>query len=84
MLQWLHLIHIHTIPRFRLEATYEIREDIADVLQRVGAYYDDSDKVRFAGWARMGLPMRSFKVTEVRERERGGAVWEGCLGQPAC
>ena len=46
----------------RLEATYEIREDIADVLARVGSYTDDSDKVRFAGWARMALPMRSFKV----------------------
>lgn len=26
----------------RLEATYEIREDIADVLGRVGAFWDDS------------------------------------------
>ena len=53
----------------RLEATYEIREDIADVLARVGSYTDDNDKVRFAGWARMALPMRSFKVSEVRSMD---------------
>jgi hypothetical protein len=31
----------------RLEATYEIREDVVDVLKRVGAYLGDSDQV---GW----------------------------------
>jgi len=56
---------------FRLEATYEIREDIADVLQRVGAYYDEDDKVRFAGWARMALPLTSCKITEVRKPNVG-------------
>ncbi|GAX76342.1 hypothetical protein CEUSTIGMA_g3788.t1 [Chlamydomonas eustigma] len=56
---------------FRLEATYEIREDIADVLGRVGAYLDDNDRVRFAGWARMALPMTSFKITEVRKPNVG-------------
>lgn len=30
---------------FRLEATYEIREDIADVLGRVGPYLADDDRV---------------------------------------
>ena len=52
----------------RLEATYEIREDIASVLQRVGAFWDDDDKVRFAGWARMSLPIGSFKIIEVRAK----------------
>lgn len=57
----------------RLEATYEIREDIADVLQRVGAFHDEDDNVRFAGWSRMALPLNTFRVTEVR---REG--WDGC------
>jgi intron-binding protein aquarius len=35
---------------FRLEATYEIREDLSDVLARVGARTDDdSGKVNFTG-----------------------------------
>ncbi|GLI62109.1 hypothetical protein VaNZ11_004692 [Volvox africanus] len=58
---------------FRLEATYEIREDIANVLGRMGAYWDDDDRVRFAGWARMALPLSSFKVTEVRKPNVGEA-----------
>ncbi|EFJ49751.1 hypothetical protein VOLCADRAFT_104194 [Volvox carteri f. nagariensis] len=58
---------------FRLEATYEIREDISDVLRRIGAYWDDDDRVRFAGWARMALPLNSFKITEVRKPNVGDA-----------
>ena len=54
---------------FRLEATYEIREDLADVLKRVGAYADDDGRTRFSGWARMAVPVGGFAVTEVRERE---------------
>jgi intron-binding protein aquarius len=30
---------------FRLEATYEVREDILDVLKRVKPYLGDSDQV---------------------------------------
>ena len=30
---------------FRLEATYEIREDIADILKRVGPYRGEDDRV---------------------------------------
>lgn len=58
----------------RLEATYEIREDIANVLGRMGAYWDDDDRVRFAGWARMGLPLSSFKVGRVLDR---WLPWDG-------
>lgn len=29
-------------PTHRLEATYEIREDLADALGRVGAFWDDT------------------------------------------
>ncbi|KAG2449906.1 hypothetical protein HYH02_000012 [Chlamydomonas schloesseri] len=58
---------------FRLEATYEIREDLADVLGRVGAYTGDDGRTRFAGWARMALPLTSFKVTEVRKPNVGEA-----------
>lgn len=58
----------------RLEATYEIREDIADVLGRVGGYWDITAEpavVKFAGWARMAMNLNAFKVTEVREEGWG-------------
>lgn len=62
-------------PTPRLEATYEIREDIADALGRVGAYYGDDGKVRFAGWARMALPTTAFKVRGPGWRAAGGGWW---------
>lgn len=34
---------IRNFNLFRLEASYEIREDVGDVLSRVGAFYDDGD-----------------------------------------
>ena len=53
-----------------------MREDIADALARVGAFYDDDSKVRFGGWARMALPLTTFKVS-VRL-----AAWLAAAGQP--
>ena len=53
----------------RLEATHEIREDIADVLQRMGPYRDvNTDELKFSGWARMALPMvpGTVVMTEVQ------------------
>ncbi|KAL4443940.1 hypothetical protein ABPG75_011677 [Micractinium tetrahymenae] len=56
---------------FRLEATYEIREDIADVLGRVGPYLTEDDRVAFSGWARMAQLIDKFAVTEVRKPKVG-------------
>ncbi|EFN59246.1 hypothetical protein CHLNCDRAFT_29663 [Chlorella variabilis] len=56
---------------FRLEATYEIREDIADVLKRVGPYLGDDERVGFSGWARMAQLIDKFAVTEVRKPKVG-------------
>lgn len=50
---------------FRLEATYEIQEDIADVVGRMGAYLDEEDRPCFKGWARMAIPLSAFRITEV-------------------
>ena len=61
---------------FRLEATHEIREDIADVLRRMGPYRDvDTDELKFSGWARMGLPIApgALVVTEVQRPRIGEA-----------
>jgi hypothetical protein len=49
----------------------QVREDVQDVLSRVGARWNLDDQVEFAGWARMGLPTSSVKITEVRKPNVG-------------
>eukprot|EP00803_Ostreobium_quekettii_P001943 evm.model.scf_2381.2 EVM.evm.TU.scf_2381.2 scf_2381:10191-21993(-) len=56
---------------FRLEAAYEIQEDVLDVLERVGAHLDPDGNVRFKGWARMAIPINTFKIIEVRKPDIG-------------
>lgn len=59
---------------FRLEATYEIREDIRDVVKRIRPVLVETeadDVVAFNGWARMALPTASFAVTEVAKPKVG-------------
>ena len=51
---------------FRLEATYEIREDIEDVCDRLKPRVQLSGKTVFRGWARMALPVSTFKIFKVR------------------
>eukprot|EP01062_Namystynia_karyoxenos_P069924 TRINITY_DN6533_c0_g1_i3.p1 TRINITY_DN6533_c0_g1~~TRINITY_DN6533_c0_g1_i3.p1 ORF type:complete len:1505 (+),score=516.09 TRINITY_DN6533_c0_g1_i3:74-4588(+) len=51
----------------RLESAYEVREDIAESLQRLQPRPnpDDGAKVVFTGRARMVLPVQGFSVTKV-------------------
>jgi intron-binding protein aquarius len=59
---------------FRLEATYEIREDIADVLKRMAPRRgEDGASVRFTGWSRMAVPVEpgALAVTEVKAARVG-------------
>jgi intron-binding protein aquarius len=56
---------------FRLEAAYEVREDVADALRRVAPRRADDDSVRFGGWARMASTLESFAVVEVRKPRVG-------------
>jgi intron-binding protein aquarius len=60
---------------FRLEATYEIREDLADVLGRIGpvAHPEAEGRVLFTGWARMAVPPTSVTIVEVRKPNVGEA-----------
>ena len=47
---------------FRLETTYEIRQDLEDVVKRLApriAY--PSSITEFTGWARMAVEIESFK-----------------------
>ena len=55
---------------FQLEAAYEIRQDLFNVLGRVGARQEGAG-VRFQGWARMAVPVDRVVVTEVRPPKLG-------------
>ena len=47
----------------------QVREDLADVLQRVGAGWDEEREdpvVKFRGWARMAMPLAGFDIIEVK------------------
>jgi intron-binding protein aquarius len=48
-----------------------VREDVVDVLGRVGARWDMDDQVQFGGWARMAQPISTFKIAEVRKPNVG-------------
>eukprot|EP00249_Psilotum_nudum_P035887 c5805_g2_i1 orf=2-796(+) len=67
----LHDYLLRNFNLFRLESTYEIREDIHDVLQRMGAYINDDAGTSFRGWARMAVPIKEFKIIEVKQPNIG-------------
>lgn len=47
---------------FRLESTYEIRQDIEDVVKRLAPRVTyPSGKNEFTGWARMAVEIEQFK-----------------------
>ena len=53
---------------FSLESTYEIRDDINDVCQRLKPTFNPADgNIKFNGWARMGVVISEFKVTKVKK-----------------
>lgn len=67
----LHDYLLRNFNLFRLESTYEIREDVHDVLKRMGARYGDDGDTVFSGWAKMATPIKGFKITEVKAAKIG-------------
>ncbi|BBN15051.1 intron-binding protein aquarius [Marchantia polymorpha subsp. ruderalis] len=67
----LHDYLLRNFNLFRLESTYEIREDIHDVLKRMGAYINSEGDTKFSGWARMAVPIQEFKIVEVKQPNIG-------------
>ncbi|CAB4411822.1 unnamed protein product [Rhizophagus irregularis] len=57
---------------FRMETTYEIRQDIEDVVKRLAprATYPSS-KTEFTGWARMAVEIETFNIIEVAKPNIG-------------
>ncbi|KAI1289575.1 RNA helicase aquarius [Halotydeus destructor] len=56
---------------FRLESTYEIRQDIEDTIFRMKPWRAEDGKTIFGGWARMALAISDFSVVEVRKPNIG-------------
>eukprot|EP00879_Flechtneria_rotunda_P011994 GHRR01012527.1.p1 GENE.GHRR01012527.1~~GHRR01012527.1.p1 ORF type:complete len:1484 (+),score=529.45 GHRR01012527.1:151-4602(+) len=50
---------------FRLEAAYEVREDIHVALQRLSPGRDFDNNIVFRGWSKMCTPLTSFRITQV-------------------
>lgn len=51
---------------FQLESTYEVREDMLDVVKRLQPAQDEVGATFFKGWSRMAVPLNAFKITEVK------------------
>ncbi|MCL7030325.1 hypothetical protein MKW94_020624, partial [Papaver nudicaule] len=56
---------------FRLESTYEIREDIQEAIPHLHAYINREGETAFRGWSRMGVPIKEFKIKEVKQPNIG-------------
>ncbi|KAG6449940.1 RNA helicase aquarius isoform X1 [Manduca sexta] len=67
----LHDYLLRNFNLFRLESTYEIRQDIEDAVYRLAPWRAEDDSVYFGGWARMAHPIKSFAVVEVAKPNIG-------------
>jgi intron-binding protein aquarius len=64
-----YLLRNYTL--YRLESTYEIRQDIEDVVKRMAPRQQHDGVTEFRGWARMALPIKSFKLTAIHKPHLG-------------
>ncbi|KAI5643113.1 intron-binding protein aquarius [Phthorimaea operculella] len=67
----LHDYLLRNFNLFRLESTYEIRQDIEDAVYRLAPWRSEDGSVYFGGWARMAHPIKSFAVVEVAKPNIG-------------
>eukprot|EP00066_Takifugu_rubripes_P001547 XP_003962796.1 PREDICTED: intron-binding protein aquarius [Takifugu rubripes] len=67
----LHDYLLRNFNLFRLESTYEIRQDIEDVVFRMKPWQSEYGGVVFGGWARMAQHISSFSIVEVAKPNIG-------------
>ncbi|XP_019878186.2 RNA helicase aquarius [Aethina tumida] len=67
----LHDYLLRNFNLFRLESTYEIRQDIEDAVSRLCPWKSEDGSVYFGGWARMAQPITAFAVVEVAKPNIG-------------
>ncbi|CAI9102844.1 OLC1v1001193C1 [Oldenlandia corymbosa var. corymbosa] len=69
----LHDYLLRNFNLFRLESTYEIREDIQEAVPHLLAHINKEGETAFRGWSRMAVPIKEFKITEVKQPNIGEA-----------
>ncbi|XP_057976627.1 uncharacterized protein LOC131163848 [Malania oleifera] len=67
----LHDYLLRNFNLFRLESTYEIREDIQEAVPHLLAYINSEGDSAFRGWSRMAVPIKEFRITEVKQPNIG-------------
>ncbi|XP_063231396.1 RNA helicase aquarius [Bacillus rossius redtenbacheri] len=67
----LHDYLLRNFNLFRLESTYEIRQDIEDAVGRLSPWKSEDDSIFYGGWARMAQPIINFAVVEVAKPNIG-------------
>ncbi|KAK8946189.1 hypothetical protein KSP40_PGU019610 [Platanthera guangdongensis] len=67
----LHDYLLRNFNLFRLESTYEIREDIQEAVPHLLAYINSEGDTGFRGWSRMAVPIRVSRITEVKQPNIG-------------
>ncbi|KAF0312815.1 RNA helicase aquarius [Amphibalanus amphitrite] len=67
----LHDYLLRNFNLFRLESTYEIRQDIEDVVLRLQPWKNELGRTMFGGWARMAQPIVNFAIVEVAKPNIG-------------
>ncbi|XP_046750844.1 RNA helicase aquarius isoform X2 [Diprion similis] len=67
----LHDYLLRNFNLFRLESTYEIRQDIEDSVSRLSPWRAEDGGVYYGGWARMAQPITQFAVVEVAKPNIG-------------
>ncbi|XP_061752043.1 RNA helicase aquarius isoform X2 [Nerophis ophidion] len=67
----LHDYLLRNFNLFRLESTYEIRQDIEDVVWRMKPWQSEYGGVVFGGWARMAQTITAFTIVEVAKPNIG-------------
>lgn len=68
----IHDYLLRNFTLFRLESSYEIRQDIEDAVKRLSPRLTFPDrKTDFAGWARMAIPVEGVSVVDVGQAQLG-------------
>ncbi|XP_041993479.1 RNA helicase aquarius-like [Salvia splendens] len=67
----LHDYLLRNFNLFRLESTYEIREDIQEAVPHLLSYTNNEGETAFRGWSRMGVPIKEFRIRDVKQPKIG-------------
>lgn len=67
----LHDYLLRNFNLFRLESTYEIREDIQEAIPHLLACINNEGETAFRGWSRMAVPIKEFRISEVKQPNIG-------------